>query len=209
MKYTSARVGGWHPSAIDAGEKNGKPLNHYLLGATTHGRENLPNGQPILAKPRTRTSVVGRVRTKQFGGFFLLLTTTWASLLAAERDLFTAARVADEQRVAATVAGDTATLESLLSDDLRYANADGRVQTKAELLAATRANTITFVSVSSHDVGFQMISPTAVAMSGVTRVSARVNNQAVELRLRFLAVWREEAGHWKLLAYQSSQLPGS
>ena len=148
-----------------------------------------------------------RVRTFSFAGFLLLFTTLWTSVSAADRDLFKAVTAADEQRVAATIAGDIATLESLLSDELRYANADGRVQTKAEFLGAARANTINFLNVSSRDVTFQVIAPTAVAMSGVTRVSARVNQQPVELRLRFLAVWREEAGHWKLLAYQSSQLP--
>ena len=174
---------------------------------TSDCRENLLRCQPILAKPRATTSVGSRVRTKLFAGFFLLLTTTWAALFTPEPEQFKAVRSADEQRIAATIAGAIDTLESLLSDELRYANADGRVQTKAEFLAATRANTIKFLNVSSREVSFQVIATNAVAMSGVTRVSARVNQQPVELRLRFLAVWREESGHWKLLAYQSSQLP--
>ena len=48
-------------------------------------------------------------------------------------------------------------------------------------------------------------------ITGLARenVTAAVNGQRVELRLRFLGVWREESGRWKLLSYQSSQVSGN
>src|SRR5690606_8719508 len=49
-------------------------------------------------------------------------------------------RAADTRRVMATIAGDADRVAELLSDDLRYGHADGRVQTKDEFLAAVRSS---------------------------------------------------------------------
>jgi hypothetical protein len=37
----------------------------------------------------------------------------------------------------------------------------------------------------------------------------RTGTQKVDQRLMFLAVWRNEAGHWRLFAYQSARPPAS
>ena len=141
-------------------------------------------------------------------GLAVLLTLIFAAPLragdkAAAAD-FAAVRRADQQRIVATIAGDTAKLAPLLSDDLRYARADGRPQTKAELLAAVADSQIKYVSVVPQDLAFQAITPGAVALSGNSRLAVVANGRHLEFTLHFLAVWRNESGHWRLLAYQSS-----
>ncbi|HYD83413.1 MAG TPA: nuclear transport factor 2 family protein, partial [Opitutus sp.] len=88
----------------------------------------------------------------------------------------------------------------------RYAHSDGRVQTKDELLTAVAKNPVSYLSVVPHDVAFQTLAPGAVAMTGRTEIIAQAGRERTRFALRFLSVWREEAGRWRLAAYQSSQL---
>lgn len=142
----------------------------------------------------------------------IVFTTVVLSLLllkvgaAADAAGFSAVQRADEQRIAAIVAGDISGLGNLLSADLRYAQSDGRVQTKAQFLAATADSKLKYVSVRTRDLNFQKIAPGAVAMDGVAQLSAK-NGTPAALTLRFLAVWRYESDQWRLLSYQSAQLP--
>jgi hypothetical protein len=137
-----------------------------------------------------------------------LLTLILASPLhAADTDDFAAVRRADQQRIAATITADTAKLAALLSDDLRYARSDGRSETKAEFLAAVSDSKLRYLSVVPQNVAFQSIAPGAVAMSGDARVAVAARDRRVEFTVHFLAIWRNESGHWRLLAYQSSTPP--
>lgn len=118
----------------------------------------------------------------------------------------TAVRAADQERIAATIVGDTLRLSQLLSNELRYAHSDGRVQTKAQFIAAVAGNKVRYLSFEPQDVALQSITPGAVAMQGRARLKVQANEQRLEFTLRFLAVWRNEEGRWRLLVYQSSQL---
>lgn len=125
---------------------------------------------------------------------------------AAEADDFAAVKAADQARITATIAGDTLKLAELLSDDLRYAHADGRVQTKAQFISAVASNKVQYLSFTPEDVALQPVAPGVVAMQGGARLAARANGQRHEFTLRFLAVWRQENERWRLVAYQSAQL---
>lgn len=124
----------------------------------------------------------------------------------AAADDFAAVRAADAARIAATITGDADRLGELLAADLRYAHSDGRVQTKSQLLAAVASNPVKYLSVVPHDVELQAIAPGAVTMTGRAEVVAQTKTDRVKFALRFLAVWRDESGRWRLAAYQSSQL---
>jgi ketosteroid isomerase-like protein len=130
-----------------------------------------------------------------------------ASLSAAENAAYVAVRRADTARIQATIAGDAARLSSLLSDDLTYGNADGRVQTKAELITAVATNRVRYDAYDYLDAKLRELASGAVAMSGRAQVRAHAGEKVVEMTLRFLAVWRQEDdGRWRLAAYQSVQL---
>ena len=120
-----------------------------------------------------------------------------------------AVRHADERRVQATMNGDAAALRELLSDDLHYAHSDGRVQSKSQLIAALSSHGLDYDSVASENVKYQSISPGAAMLTGQTRLVVESEGRRVAFTLRFLSVWRDEAGQWRLLAYQSSQLPSA
>ena len=123
---------------------------------------------------------------------------------AEELPAFAAVRAADQERIAATIARDTARLSAVLSQDLHYANADGRVQTKVQFLAAVRESSARYLAVEPRDVKLLAADNGAVTMMGRAHILADDEGRRIQLVLQFLAVWREENGHWRLLAYQST-----
>ena len=51
--------------------------------------------------------------------------------------------------------------------------------------------------------------PGIVLMAGRCGVKVTSGGQPLELQLSFLAVWRDEQGHWRFLAWQSCRLPAT
>lgn len=126
---------------------------------------------------------------------------------AGEPAEFAAVRAADAQRITATVARDTATLDALLADDLHYTNADGRVQNKAQYLASVADSEARYLAVHPRQIQLQRLAPGAIAMSGRADIAAETRGQRLRFALQFLAVWRETNAGWQLAAYQSTPLP--
>lgn len=114
---------------------------------------------------------------------------------------------ADAARVKATIAGDAVRLGELLTDDLLYGHNDGRIQNKTEFINAVAGNQIKYEAFDYQDTKLVETAPHVVTMTG--RVHLKVSRGAtrVEFGIRFLAVWREDNGQWRLHAYQSARLP--
>jgi hypothetical protein len=119
----------------------------------------------------------------------------------------TAVRAADAARVAATIAGDVTRLGPLLSDQLAYGHADGRVQTKTELLAALGSSRMRYETYDYEETQINPVDDEVATMTGRARLVVRADDRHLAFRLRFLAVWHREHGVWRLFAYQSAQLP--
>ena len=115
-------------------------------------------------------------------------------------------RAADAARVLATIAGNVTRLEPLLSDGLTYGHADGRVETKAEFIAAVKSARIKYEAYNYDDVRVTRVTDDVALMSGRARLRASAGGVRVAFALRFLSVWRREDGAWRLFAYQSSKL---
>lgn len=137
---------------------------------------------------------------------FLLLLVFGVSRLAAA-SLQEEVRDADARRVMATIAGDADRVAAFLSDDLRYGHADGRVQTKEDFLAAVRSNRVRYEAYDYEEMQIDRASDDVAIITGRVSLRARTPEQHVAFRLLFLAVWRNESGNWRLLSYQSAQLP--
>lgn len=118
-----------------------------------------------------------------------------------------AVRTADSTRVLATIAGDADRLDDLLSDQLIYGHADGRAQTKDDFLAAVRTNRMRYEAYDYEELQISQVDEGVALLTGRASLRVRMGEQQVAFRLRFLAVWRHEAGTWRLLAYQSAQIP--
>lgn len=139
----------------------------------------------------------------------LAATTVWSNLHAADDKLTAALRAADDARLAATKAGDRAGLEASYSNDLHYAHSSGKVDTKASQIQGILTGGNAYESFDYKERTFVPAGPGVVLMKG--RVIVNQINKQTKVRnaidLNYLAVWREEKGQWRFLAWQSCRNP--
>lgn len=116
-------------------------------------------------------------------------------------------RAADDERVAATIAGDRARLTAILSDELHYAHSSGSVDDKAKLIEAVASKSTKYVSIDYSERKFSFPAPGFALMTGRSHVKIEKGDAKIDMKLSFLGVWREENGQWRFLAWQSCKLP--
>lgn len=131
------------------------------------------------------------------------------SLAAIDGKIITAVAAADDERQAATIAGNRGRLEAIFSDELRYAHSSGKIDTKLSFIELLVSRQTIYESFEYRERTFLPVAPGIVLMSGRVFVHARNGEQEVVLDLNFLAVWREENGHWRFLAWQSCRNPAA
>jgi hypothetical protein len=135
----------------------------------------------------------------------LCLAAVFAS--AADDPKVAALSSADDARVAAMLKPSAAALDTVLSNDLRYAHSNGKVDTKASLTASLLGGEAKYVSYKYSERTFKFPAPDVALMAGRLEVQAVVDGVSMTTGISYLAVWRLEQGHWKFLAWQSCKLP--
>ena len=126
---------------------------------------------------------------------------------AAEDALTTALRAADDERIASTIAADRTRLAAIYSDALHYAHSNGKVDTKASLIQALASRTSVYESFDYRERKFTLIGAGLAMMTGRVLVKVGPAGKPNELDLSLLALWREENGQWRFLAWQSCKMP--
>lgn len=143
---------------------------------------------------------------------FLLVTAGafagLASVLQAEPAVISALR-ADKARIAAMMAGDAAALAGLLSDQLRFVHSDGRVESKADYVKNLLAGDTQYADAKTSQVETMQVDPEVVVVLGVQDMRKRLGPDWSEVKLRYLAVWRNESGTWRMIAWQSARPSGN
>jgi hypothetical protein len=126
---------------------------------------------------------------------------------AADDAKLAAVTAADDARVAAMLSPSQAALDKVLSDDLRYAHSNGKVDTKASLTASLLGGDAKYLSYKYTERAFKFPAPDVAVMAGRLEVQAKVDGVAMTTGISYLAVWRLEKGQWKFLAWQSCKIP--
>jgi hypothetical protein len=140
---------------------------------------------------------------------FALLICFAAVARAADEKLIAAVRAADDERLAATIAGDRARLEAIYSDDLHYAHSNGRVDTKTSQIQGIASSGSRYENFDHKERTFIPAGPGIVLMKGRVMVH-QANKKSGDKStndINYLAVWREEKGKWRFLAWQASKNP--
>ena len=135
-------------------------------------------------------------------GLVCVLTVTAS---AAADGVVAAVRAADDERVAATIAGVHARLAAIFSDDLRYVHSSGKIDNKTEHADGLAKRASVYERFDYQTREFRLAAPGVMLMSGrvvIHSTNAKGKNQN---DVNFLAVWREEQGRWKLLAWQAAK----
>jgi hypothetical protein len=135
--------------------------------------------------------------------FLSLLALLAFTARAADDKLIAAVRAADEERTAATKSAEPKRLDAIFSDELRYAHSSGKVDDKGSYVKALTSRSTVYESFDYKERKFIPAGPGVVLMVGRVIVTAGDNGAIVPNDLNFLAVWREEKGKWRFLAWQS------
>jgi hypothetical protein len=132
-----------------------------------------------------------------------------SSLRAADSSaaIIAAVTVADDERVAASIAVDRARLEAIFSDELHYAHSNGAIDTKASYVDSIVNRRSVYEKYEYQKRTFTPVAPGVVAMTGRALIHSRNADGPVLIDLNFLAVWREEKGKWRFMAWQSCRNP--
>ncbi|TDU81904.1 uncharacterized protein DUF4440 [Prosthecobacter fusiformis] len=140
---------------------------------------------------------------------FLLFLTAFISLAlhAAEDVHLTAVMAADDARVAAMKSADESQLKKVFSGDLRYAHSNGVVDSKDSLITILKEGRTKYVGYDHVERNFTFPAPGIALMAGRTRIQAETATGKMDSVLSYLAVWRQEDGQWRFLAWQSCKLP--
>jgi subtilisin family serine protease len=122
-------------------------------------------------------------------------------------------RAADDERVAAilaagpTGAGARTRLEAIFSDDLRYAHSTGAVDTKASYIDSLVTGKLKYSAIEYQERNFTFPAAGIALMTAKVRMKSTSATGESDNIYSILAVFHEEKGHWRFLAWQSSRLP--
>jgi len=131
----------------------------------------------------------------------------YVTLQAADDPRLAAVRAADDQRVAATLAADGKKLGPVFSDELRYAHSSGLVDTKTSYLQSIVSGRTKYHVIQFEERNFTFPATGIALESGRAHMKSTSATGESDSIFSFLAVWREEKGQWRFLAWQSCKLP--
>ncbi|MES2597334.1 MAG: nuclear transport factor 2 family protein [Verrucomicrobiota bacterium] len=135
--------------------------------------------------------------------------TTVVTIHAADDAQLAAVKAADKARVAAMQSADKDKLGAIFSDELRYAHSSGVVDTKPGFIEILTSGKTKYVGYDYEEQNFTFPAPGIALMTGRTHVKAVTGTGEMDSVLSFLAVWRQENGEWRFLAWQSCKLPAA
>lgn len=129
-------------------------------------------------------------------------------LVAAEPAVISALR-ADKARLAAMMAGDGGALGRLMSDQLRFVHSDGRVESKTDYVKNLMAGDTAYADAKTSELETTQVANDVVVIIGVQEMRKRLGTEWSNIKLRYLAVWRNENGAWRMVAWQSARPSGN
>ena len=140
---------------------------------------------------------------------FLTLFVTALHAAAPANPAFQAAlRAADDERVAAILSGNPARLDAIFSEDLSYTHSNGDFDNKATYLKKLVTGSTKYSLYQYNDRSFTALAPGLAMMNA--RIMIKGQSEAspqLDIYLSVLAIFREEQGKWRFLAWQSARLP--
>ena len=111
----------------------------------------------------------------------------------------------EKQRFAAMVSGDTVFLHTVLADDLLYSHSNGVVDTKASLIRSIVSNTLDYQEMNLQNMESRTYKGTVI-LNGTMNIKLLSNGQTLDLKIKYLDVYRKKGKAWQLVAWQSAKL---
>lgn len=137
--------------------------------------------------------------------FLALISATLA--FAAPKESADAVIAAEHSRRAALLAGDAAAAAALLADDLQYIHSNGRREDKQAVVDGLASRQVVYERFNLANLEARPITSDVVVLTGTIDQRKRSSGRWGEVKLLFHAVWRHEAGTWRLASLQTVQPP--
>jgi hypothetical protein len=112
----------------------------------------------------------------------------------------------EEQRFAAMLSADVATLDRLLASDLTYVHSSAKLDTKEDFIGAIKAGSLKYKVITPEDVHVRLYDSTAV-VTGRCRFEVQSAGAELKLQVRYTDVYVKRAGAWQLVAWESTRIP--
>lgn len=112
----------------------------------------------------------------------------------------------DSLRVQAMIHADSSTLARVLADDLTYTHTNGRVDTKAQLIASLLSGRLTYETIDYEQSQLRNYGAAAVN-TGLVTMKVNAGEQTLRFQARFTSVYVRQGEHWQMAAWQSTRMP--
>jgi ketosteroid isomerase-like protein len=114
----------------------------------------------------------------------------------------------EDARYKAMIAGDVEKLSRLLSERLTYTHSTSLTESKAEYLGSVAKGVFRYrdIKISEREI---REAGGAALVTGRINIDVLIDGQPRHLQSRFLNVWVEEGGEWRMIAWQSTPIPGA
>jgi ketosteroid isomerase-like protein len=110
----------------------------------------------------------------------------------------------EDERNAAIMRGDTATLDKMYSDEIAWTNPSGELLTKAEVLAHLKSGEQKFFSIKHSDRQLHVYGDNVVVMTVFTRSTVRYKGKTSDAPRRFTNVFVKQNGQWMLVVHHAT-----
>jgi len=115
----------------------------------------------------------------------------------------------DQARIDAMMAGDAAALGKLMSEELVFVHSDGRTESKHDYVKNLMAGDTQYAAAKIFDVSARSPAADVVIITGAQQMRKRLGTTWSDIKLRYMAVWRNEGGTWRMFAWQSMRPAGN
>ena len=140
--------------------------------------------------------------------YFLFVVLIFSELsLTAQSNTRQKVLTIEKQRFAAMITKDTLFLQQVLADNLIYSHSSGEVDTKESLIKAIVNGDLIYKKMDLQDIESRVYKNTVI-LNGRMYISLGNNrdDKVLELKIKYLDVYRKLGKAWKLVAWQSAKL---
>ncbi len=91
-------------------------------------------------------------------------------------------------------------LDALIADDLLFSGPNGHLFTKEDDLRMHRDGSMKVLTFEPLDTKINVSAPTIAVCTVLARVSGILQGSALEGTFRYMRVWQENSGQWRIVA---------
>lgn len=114
---------------------------------------------------------------------------------------------AEDARFSAMVAADAGEMRRWFADDLEYVHSTGQVESRAQLIDSITSGRMRYVAVTPGERQVVSLGGDAAIVRGRGRFQVTAGGNALDLQIRYLAVYGKQDGVWRLRSWQSLRTP--